>query len=102
MGYNKGYRASWEGVTGRVDGEVFSDNTRSWSGDHCIDPRLVPGCFFCNRPVSAGEVAMTDVAPTILHLFGVPVPGYMEGRPLFATDALPVGDAHVGEQDQAE
>ncbi len=102
VGYNKGYRASWEGVTGRVDGEVFSDNTRSWSGDHCIDPRLVPGCFFCNRPVSAGEVAMTDVAPTILHLFGVPVPGYMEGRPLFATDALPVGDAHVGEQDQAE
>ena len=20
-----------------------------WSGDHCIDPRLVPGVFFCNR-----------------------------------------------------
>ena len=24
-----------------------------------------------------------DLAPTVLDLFGVPVPGYMQGRPLF-------------------
>jgi len=101
VGYNAGYRASWEGVTGKVDGTVFSDNTRSWSGDHSIDPRLVPGCFFSSRPISAGEAAMADVAPTILHLFGVPVPAYMEGAPLFASAGGPGGEMHVREQDQA-
>ena len=50
IGYNAGYRASWDGATGIVPGPVFDDNTKAWSGDHCIDPRLVPGVFFCNRP----------------------------------------------------
>ena len=43
IGYNAGYRASWDGATGVVAGPVFDDNTKAWSGDHCIDPRLVPG-----------------------------------------------------------
>jgi hypothetical protein len=34
-----------------VAGPVFEDNVKAWSGDHCIDPRLVPGVFFCNRTV---------------------------------------------------
>ena len=25
-----------------------------------------------------------DMAPTVLDLFGVPIPAYMQGRPLFA------------------
>ncbi len=53
IGYNAGYRASWDGATGVVAGPVFEDNTKAWSGDHCIDPRLVPGVFFCNRKVTA-------------------------------------------------
>ena len=49
IGYNAGYRMSWDCATGVVAGPVFEDNTKPWSGDHCIDPRLVPGVFFCNR-----------------------------------------------------
>ena len=49
VGYNAGYRASWESVTGKVTGAVFEDNTKAWSGDHCIDPRRVPGVFFFER-----------------------------------------------------
>jgi len=30
------------------------------------------------------EPALIDLAPTVLDLFGVPIPGYMQGRPLFA------------------
>ena len=43
VGYQRGFRHSWDCATGSVAAEVFSDNTKSWSGDHCVDPRLVPG-----------------------------------------------------------
>jgi len=82
VGYNAGYRISWDGATGVVAGPVFSDNTKAWSGDHCIDPRLVPGVFFCNRPVETADPSLVDIAPTALRLFGVEPPAYMDGRPL--------------------
>ena len=82
IGYNAGYRASWDGATGVVSGPVFEDNTKAWSGDHCIDPRLVPGVFFCNRKVAAeGDLSIVDVAPTALRLFGMTPPAHMDGRP---------------------
>ncbi|MGE0360589.1 MAG: alkaline phosphatase family protein [Vicinamibacterales bacterium] len=81
IGYNAGYRASWDGASGVVAGPVFEDNTKAWSGDHCIDPRLVPGVFFCNRKVTAdGELSIVDVAPTALTLFGLTPPPHMDGR----------------------
>jgi predicted AlkP superfamily phosphohydrolase/phosphomutase len=82
MGYNTGYRVSWKGATGIVAGPVFDDNTKAWSGDHCIDPRLVPGVFFCNRKIDTEYPALIDIAPTALTLFGIEPPAYMDGRPL--------------------
>jgi predicted AlkP superfamily phosphohydrolase/phosphomutase len=82
IGFNAGYRASWDSVTGTVTETVFEDNTKSWSGDHCIDPSLVPGVFFCNRDLGVDEVCMMDVAPTALDIFGIPVPAYMDGKSL--------------------
>ena len=82
MGYNAGYRVSWSGATGIVAGPVFDDNTKAWSGDHCIDPRLVPGVFFCNRKIDTESPALIDIAPTALTLFGIEPPAYMDGRPL--------------------
>jgi bisphosphoglycerate-independent phosphoglycerate mutase (AlkP superfamily) len=64
-----------------VSGAVFTDNVKPWSGDHCIDPRLVPGVFFCNRPVRSDGPALVDIAPTALQLFGIEPPAYMDGRP---------------------
>jgi predicted AlkP superfamily phosphohydrolase/phosphomutase len=81
-GYNRGYRASWEGAVGRVTAGVITDNTKSWSGDHCIDPRLVPGVLFCDRAVTSPDPAIGDLAPTILNLFGVDVPPHMTGKVL--------------------
>jgi predicted AlkP superfamily phosphohydrolase/phosphomutase len=82
IGYNRGYRASWEGAVGRVTDDVFSDNTKAWSGDHCIDPRLVPGVLFSNWRMPEGEPQIQDLAPTILAMFGVGKPDHMTGRVL--------------------
>ena len=82
IGYNAGYRTSWDCATGVVAGPVFEDNVKAWSGDHCIDPRLVPGVFFCNRRVDTEEPSLIDIAPTALRLFGIEPPAYMDGRPL--------------------
>jgi predicted AlkP superfamily phosphohydrolase/phosphomutase len=82
VGYAAGYRASWEGAVGAVMPEVFSDNTRAWSGDHCIDPELVPGVLFSSRKIDSPEAHITDLAPTVLTQFGVDVPEHMTGRTL--------------------
>jgi predicted AlkP superfamily phosphohydrolase/phosphomutase len=82
IGYNAGYRISWACAQGVVAGPVFEDNARPWSGDHSIDPRLVPGVFFSNRPMTTEDPALIDIAPTALRLFGIEPPPYMDGRPL--------------------
>jgi len=82
VGYEKGYRASWENAVGRIDGPLFRDNDRPWSGDHCVDPALVPGVLLTNRKLPAGITpSILDFAPTILRLFGVPLPNYFDGKP---------------------
>ena len=83
VGYAEGYRVSWETVTGRTDGPVFSDNEKEWNGDHCIDPSLVPGVLFCNREVECEHPEIIDIAPTVLELFGVPVPAHIDGKSLY-------------------
>ena len=88
VGYNEGYRVSWDSVTGKVNGTIFEDNTKVWSGDHCIDPRIVPGIFLSNRAIDTDDPSITDIAPTALRLFGVPIPPHMDGRPLMDGDSL--------------
>ncbi len=85
IGYERGFRHSWDCAVGAVSREVFTDNTKSWSGDHCVDPRLVPGVFWCNRKIAVDDPSLADIAPTVLDLFGVDVPGYMKGRRLFGS-----------------
>jgi predicted AlkP superfamily phosphohydrolase/phosphomutase len=89
VGYHRGFRHSWDCATGSVSKEVFTDNTTSWSGDHCVDPRLVPGVFWCNRKIRVSDPNLLDIAPTALDLFGVEVPRYMQGRNLFSEVARP-------------
>lgn len=86
IGYNRGYRTSWDCATGVVQAPLFEDNTKAWSGDHCVDPRLVPGVLFCNRPIDVNDPALIDIAPTVLQQFGVAVPKHMDGQALFADD----------------
>ncbi|MEI6632386.1 MAG: alkaline phosphatase family protein [Chlamydiota bacterium] len=82
VGYRPGYRCSWDSVTGKITTAVFSDNNRAWSADHCIDHRFVPGVFFCSKSVKVKDPHIQDIAPTVLGLFGIAPPAFIDGRPL--------------------
>lgn len=82
VGYESGYRVSWEAAVGRTTREVFHDNLKAWSGDHCVDPSVVPGVLFCNRPIENENPRLLDIGPTVLDLFGIATPDYMDGKPL--------------------
>ena len=84
IGYEGGYRNSWECATGAVTPDVFTDNTKSWSGDHCVDPTIVPGVFFCSRPIVTERPHILDLAVSVIRLFGHEPPAQMKGRFLFA------------------
>jgi len=52
----------------------------------------------CNRPIENKEPRLMDIGPTVLDMFGVALPRYMDGRPLSVADA----EAANGRTDQAE
>lgn len=83
VGYYRGYRASWATTQGDLEDQVLSDNDSAWSADHCIAADEVPGVLFSNRPIAGASPALTDVAPTILQLFGITTPQTMTGRSVF-------------------
>src|SRR5262249_55935699 len=86
VGYQRGYRVAWETAIGKTTGAVFHPNQKAWSGDHCIDPSLVPGILFCNRTIENENPRLIKLAPTALSVFVAAVPDYMAGK------ALTVGD----------
>jgi predicted AlkP superfamily phosphohydrolase/phosphomutase len=88
VGYQVGYRISWDAAIGKCGKEVFTDNTKAWSGDHCIHPQLVPGVLFSNLKLNADEANIVDLAPTTLELLGVETPAYMDGRSLLCEESL--------------
>jgi predicted AlkP superfamily phosphohydrolase/phosphomutase len=81
-GYEVGYRVSWDCAKGAVCPDLFEDNTKRWSGDHCMDSDVVPGVMFTNVPISASTARLVDLGPTVLELFGVDAPSFMTGRSL--------------------
>jgi predicted AlkP superfamily phosphohydrolase/phosphomutase len=85
VGYDRGFRVSWDTAVGRTASYVFHDNKRAWSGDHCVDPSVVPGVLFCNRKIHCDQPRLFDLGPTILKQFGVPVPDHMDGQALDIT-----------------
>ena len=84
IGYNKGYRASWETVLGKFPKALIRDNDQKWSGDHLIEADLVPGVLLSNKKIEAERPALYDLAPTILAEFGIPKGEGMVGNSVFA------------------
>ncbi len=89
LGFNQGYRISWENSTGGYEKETYEDfgvgvNEEPWSGDHCgVELPLVNGIFFSSFRVAEGFVPdLVNVAPTVLDFCGVPLPEDWDGTPI--------------------
>lgn len=82
--FERGYRASWTTGLGGIGRGILEDNTRRWGGDHIVDPALVPGVLFMNRPFTSATPRLIDLAPTILGALGVPRGSAMEGADLLS------------------
>jgi predicted AlkP superfamily phosphohydrolase/phosphomutase len=83
IGWNRGYRASWETVLGGFSEEIIVDNNDRWSGDHCIDPAFVPAVLLSNRKISSVRPSLPDVTATIMAECNIPLPRHMTGKPFY-------------------
>jgi predicted AlkP superfamily phosphohydrolase/phosphomutase len=87
LGFRNGYRASWQTALGAVPVATIEDNAKNWSGDHLVDPVLVPGILFANRALNRENPTIYDLAPTILQVIGCTSDELeafnYDGKPLF-------------------
>jgi predicted AlkP superfamily phosphohydrolase/phosphomutase len=86
VGFNRGYRASWQTALGGVPKLLIEDNVKKWSGDHLVDSFLVPGVIFMNKREELNNPSIVDIVPTILYLFDIDKPNDMEGKSLFKNE----------------
>ena len=66
-GYAPGYRASWQTTLGAVPALLVEDNARKWSGDHCMDPKAVPGVLFTSFGSDHSISEISDIAGYVLE-----------------------------------
>lgn len=81
VGFENGYRASWQTAIGGAPAILMEDNLKKWSGDHIVDPSLVPGILLTNFKPGKTEPSLMDIAPTVLSCFGMSSPD-MKGESL--------------------
>lgn len=83
MGYETGYRVSWQTSLGGIPKDICENNMKLWSADHCsLDRDITKGVFFANRPIG-GEVEIVDIAPTVMQLMGVTPPEEVDGKAIW-------------------
>jgi predicted AlkP superfamily phosphohydrolase/phosphomutase len=83
LGFNRGYRISWQSPLGSFPKALFEDNTKKWSGDHMTSPDVIPGIVVANRAIRAAEPALYDLTAAILDVFGVGKSKDMIGTTIF-------------------
>ena len=84
VGMEDGYRVSWQTTLGGSPQGIVYDNMKKWSGDHGgYDFATTAGVLITNRPVNSQAPNIMDIAPTVLKFFGLPIPSYIDGKPLW-------------------
>jgi Type I phosphodiesterase / nucleotide pyrophosphatase len=69
VGYAPGYRGSWDAALGGIGRAVIEDNQDEWIGDHCIDPRFVPGVLLSNRRTGIADPSLQSLPRWIVARF---------------------------------
>jgi predicted AlkP superfamily phosphohydrolase/phosphomutase len=88
VGFEPGYRASWQTALGGVPVNLIEDNKSKWSGDHIFDPDFMPGIVLSNVKLEGKSFRAIDIAPTILAGLGLERPGHMTGQDLLPSDRM--------------
>ena len=70
IGFNIGYRASWQTALGGAPKDLIEDNLKKWSGSHLFDPAIIPGILLSNRKILKGNPSIYDITPTVLKVVG--------------------------------
>ena len=84
VGFEDGYRVSWQTSLGGSPPGLLYPNMKKWSGDHCsFDYQTIPGSLISNRKLAADRANIVDIAPTVLKYFGVAIPKDVDGKALF-------------------
>ena len=83
VGYGLSYRASWATTSGKIPDILLEPNKNEWSGDHCIDARLVPGVLLSNKALLLEQADLRDVTAAIIAYFDIAMPDQIEGKPVF-------------------
>jgi len=84
VGLADGYRVSWQSTLGGSPPGIVYPNLKKWSGDHgSYDYKETSGTLISSRPLIVDRTDITDIAPTVLRFFGVPIPGEIDGKPIF-------------------
>jgi predicted AlkP superfamily phosphohydrolase/phosphomutase len=63
-----------------TDGHILSEQIRGDSGSHRLHGALIAAGPHIRHGVKPQNAHITDLAPTMLHLLGCPVPQDMDGR----------------------
>ena len=61
IGYNAGYRASWQTSLGGVPATLIEDNRQLWSGDHCVAYCTIADKECISDPAIASEMRSSSV-----------------------------------------
>ncbi|MBU1086300.1 MAG: alkaline phosphatase family protein [Candidatus Omnitrophica bacterium] len=87
IGFNPGYRASWQTAIGGAPKKLLEANLKKWSGDHLVDPVYVPGVIFSNKKITVENPTIYSIAPTVLKILGYDLEKInkydFDGKPLF-------------------
>jgi predicted AlkP superfamily phosphohydrolase/phosphomutase len=71
VGYSRGYRSSSDSALGLFPKSIFADNKNAWSGDHCIDYRLVHGILVTNQRITSPTPTLADMTVSLLDEYGI-------------------------------
>jgi len=84
LGFEDGYRVSWQTAQGGTPKGIVYDNMQKWSGDHGgYDYETTSGVLITDRKIAKDKPAIIDIAPTVLQHFGITIPKSIDGKPLF-------------------
>lgn len=85
LGFEDGYRVSWQTAQGGTPKGIVYNNEQKWSGDHGgFDYLTTAGVLITNRPITTTTTPnIIDIAPTVLQHFGVAIPASIDGKALW-------------------